>query len=121
MATIINMSGGSIYPVLLASVTNVSTSSTAISGTENWKKYDAIYYECFVHFHNPDDKAIFTHLILTNNISLGGRYFLLRTNSPNASGDEINLISVFSENVIKMNKANKVYDVTKLNIYGVNF
>ena len=119
MANIINMGAGSISPVLLASVTNVPTSSTAVSGTENWKKYDAIYFECFMHFTKATDKAIFTNLILTDVVSPGERYFPLRTIGWN--GDEAGVVCVFSENEIMMNKTNKNYDVTKVNIYGVDF
>ena len=121
MATIINMGGGSVSPVLLASVTSVPTSSMAISGTENWKKYDAIYYECFIHFTRADDKAIFTNLILTEIVSPGERYFPLRTVSISGAGDEASVVCVFSENGIMMNKVTKNYDVTKVNIYGVDF
>ena len=119
MANIINMGGGAISPVLLASVTNVPTSSTAISGTENWKKYDAIYFECFIHFSKTTDKAIFTNLIFTDIVSPEEKYLQLR--AVGFSGDEATVVCVFPENGIMMNKVNKNYDVTKVNIYGVNF
>ena len=121
MANIINMGGGSISPVLLASLTSVPTSGTAISGTETWKKYDAIYFECFVHFTRADDKAIFTNLILTDVVSPGERYFPLRTVSISGAGDEASVVCVFSENGITLNKVTKNYDVTKVNIYGADF
>lgn len=118
MATIINMGGGSISPVLLASVTDVPTSSTAISGTENWKKYDAIYFECFMHYSGASDKSIFTSLILTDCVSLGDRYQLLRVYG---TGGELNAFCSFLENVINISKNVKTYGITKLNIYGVRF
>lgn len=118
MATIIHACGGSTVN-LLASLTSVPTSSTAISGTESWKKYDAIYYEFYISrvSKNP---SIFTNLILTKVVSLENEYFPLRVTSTNSS-DYININCFFSENAIKMNKGNQKYDVTKVNIYGVKF
>lgn len=121
MATIINMCGGSISPVLLASVTSMPTSSTAISGTETWKKYDAIYFECFIHYSKTSDKSVLTNLILTNNVSAEDRYQIVRVSASDGSGSEINVHCYFSENAINIYKNAGVYDVVKLNIYGVMF
>lgn len=121
MATIINMGSGSITPVLLASLTNIPESSTAITGTENWKKYDAIYFECFLHYLSASDKSVFTNLILTINVSIGDRYAPIRLSSASGQSSEANVFCVFSENVLSIYKKTHTYDVTKLNIYGVNF
>ena len=122
MANIINMGGGSSYPVLLASVTSVPTSATAISGTETWKKYDAIYFECFMHYKNASDKSVNTNLILTKNVSSGDTYQLIRVTTSSGDGSELNIRGYFSENVLRAYKVvHGGYDVTKLNIYGVNF
>ena len=121
MATIINTGGGYSSPTLLASLTNVPTSSTAISGTNNWKNYDAIYFECFMHFKNTSDKSVFTNLILTNTVSIGDRYQPIRVGSTNGEANEVGIHCYFSENALNINKITYTYDVTKLNIYGVNF
>lgn len=123
MATIINMGmgGGSISPVLLASLTNVPTSSTPISGTENWKKYDAIYFECFMNYKNTTDKSVITNLILTKIVSIGDRYQPIRVSSSDGTANEVNIHCYFSENALSIHKSVKGYSITKLNIYGVNF
>lgn len=121
MANIINMGGGSISPVLLASLTNVPTSSTAVSGTENWKKYDAIYFECVMHYKDANSKSIFTNLILTNTVSIGDRYQPIRVSGADGSSSEVNVQCVFAENALSIRKSVSSYDITKLNIYGVNF
>lgn len=119
MATIINMSNGSIIQVL-ASLTNVPTSITAISGTDSWKKYDAIYFECLMHYTKSSDKSIFTNLILTNNVSIGDQYLPIRVTGTD-SPSYLNVYAYFSENVLSIYKYVSSYDVMKLNIYGVNF
>lgn len=121
MANIINMSAGSLPPVLLASITPVPTSSTAISGTETWKKYDAIYFECFMHYKDASAKSIFTNLILTNNVSVGDRYQPIRVGGADGSSNEANIFCYFSENILSTYKVVSGYGITKLNIYGVNF
>lgn len=120
MANIINMGGGSFSPVLLASLTTVPTSSTAISGTENWKKYDVIYFECTIHYSVASDKAIFTNAILTHNVTIGGRYQPFRIIYGNMDRS-LYVLCYFSENALKVYKETKSYDVVKLNIYGVKF
>ena len=121
MATIINTGAGSIPPVLLASLTNVPTSSTEVSGTENWKKFDAIYFECFMNYGNTSDNAILTNLILTNNISIGAIYQPLRISGSDGASKQMNIRCIFSENVISISTSIYGYHVTKLNVYGVNF
>ena len=121
MATIINMGAGSITQVLLASLTDVPTSSTAISGTESWKKYDAIYFECVMNYTSTSDTSVFTKLILTNNVLLGYRYQPIRVSGSDDKANEVNIQCYFSENVLSIRKSGKGYGVTKLNIYGVNF
>ena len=118
MANII-CAGGASTVTMLASLTNVQTSNTAISGTNNWKKYDAIYLECTMHFLDANTKAILTNLILTNNVLIGEKYFPIRTFGGNNA--ELGIRCIFSENVINISKDVHIYDVVKLNIYGVNF
>lgn len=120
MATIIQAGSGSTV-TKLASLTSVPTSDTAISGTENWKKYDAIYFECIMHYSDANNKAIFTNLILTNNVTTEENYCPIRVSDAGAGNAEINIHCRFSENVININKYTKIYDIVKLNIYGVNF
>lgn len=103
---------------LLASLTSIPTSSTAVSGTENWKSYDAIYFECFMHYSGASDKSVFTNLILTDCVSVGDRYQILRAYG---TAGELDAHCYFSENVINVYKNVRAYDVTKLNIYGVKF
>lgn len=121
MATIINMGGGSIYPVLLASLTSIPTSSTAVSGTENWKKYDAIYFDIKMHFTENNDFSSFTNLILTKNVGIGDRYGCLRQNTATGSGGEANIFCWFYNDQIKMSKKVYIYDIIRVNIYGVHF
>lgn len=120
MATIINTGSGAKV-TMLASLTSVPTSITAISGTENWKKYDAIYFECVMHYKDAKSKAIFTNLILTNNISIGDRYQPIRVSGADGSSSEANIFCYFSENVLSAYKIDGNYGITKLNIYGVDF
>lgn len=120
MATIVNAGGGSTV-TMLASLTSVQTSSTAISGTESWQKYDAIYFECFMHYFEESNKAVITNLILTNNVPIGERYNPIRVSGSGGDSSEINIFCYFSENVINIYKDVQKYDVVKLNIYGVKF
>lgn len=120
MATIIHACGGSTVN-LLASLTSVPTTATAVSGAEKWKEYDAIYFECFINDANTSDKAVFTNLILTNNVSIGDKYQPIRVSGSDGSSNQVNIYCNFSENVISINKTIEGYSVTKLNIYGVDF
>lgn len=119
MATIIQAGGGPTV-TQLASLTSVPTSNTAISGTENWKKYDAIYFECTIHYSEASNTAIFTNSILTHNVSIGSKYQPFHILYGNMDR-YIYVLCYFSENALNVYKEMKNYDVVKLNIYGVNF
>ena len=121
MATIINMSGGSISPVLLASVTSVPTSSTEIAGTENWKKYGAIYFVVKMHYNDKDNVVSFTNLILTKSVVNGVKYCVVRQSSA-SNNAEAGLSCLFYDDQIKILK-NVIpgYDIMGVDIYGVNF
>lgn len=108
---------------LLASLTSLPElpSITEIGGTEDWKKYDAIYFECLIHYTKADDKAVFTNLLLTHNVSIGDSYQPILVTYGSENGGYVSIRCYFSENVIGMGKEMNVYDVVKLNIYGVKF
>ena len=112
--------GGYNSLTLLASLTSVPTSSTAISGTENWEKYDAIYFVIKMHFSDKDDVSSFTNLILTKNVVIGDRYSVLRQPSLGNSW-EANVLCWFYDDRIEMLKKVNNYDVLSVNIYGVDF
>lgn len=120
MATIVSAGGGAVV-TRLASLTNIPKTSTAVSGTENWKKYDAIYFECFMHYSGANETAVFTNLILTTCVSLGDRYQPIRVSTSSGNGAELDIYCNFSENKINMSKDSKAFDLSKLEIYGVNF
>lgn len=121
MANIINMSNGSITQVLLASLTNIPTSSTAVSGTTNWKKFDAIYFVTKMHYKEVNDVASFTNLVFTKNVVIGDTYSVSRVSTSNGQAWETNLNCWFFNDQIKVSKKVYVYDITRVDIYGVNF
>lgn len=124
MATLTSVGGGSgdtFKATLLASLTSIPTSNTAISGTENWQKYDAIYFDCLMHYSAVSNVSVFTNLILTNTVSIGVNYEPIRVIGSGGGNNEVNIDCYFSENEINLHKEFSTYDITKLNIYGVNF
>lgn len=121
MPTIVHGSGGGITSTLLASLTSVPSSSTAVSGTENWKNYDAIYIECFMHYETNSDISVFTNIYIADSVSLGTRYQIFRSSSAISSGNNANAFVYFTDTAISVYKTISVYEVTKINIYGINF
>lgn len=121
MANIINMSNGSITQVLLASLTSIPTSSTAVSGTTNWKKFDAIYFVTKMHYKEAKDVSTFTNLIFTKNVVIGDSYNAFRASTSNGEAWEANLNCWFFNDQIKISKKVYYYDILSVSIYGVNF
>lgn len=114
MATIIN-AGGGYNSTLLASLTNIPTTATAVSGTENWKKYDAIYFEILL---SSGTNYYFTSVIFTSMITKGIEY--LPTDTP----AESNLSVTYRDTGMTIkawNSAGTDYYITSVKIYGINF
>ena len=121
MANIISMGTGSVSPVLLATLTNIPTSSTAVSGTTNWRKFDAIYFVTKIHYKEVTSVTIFTNLIFTKNVVIGDSYTACRVDTSNGEAWEANLNCWFFNDQIKISKKVYQYDIIRVDIYGVNF
>lgn len=121
MATVINAGMGGMICTLLASMDTVSSGSTLVSGTSEWKSYDAIFYTykgidrqsqtyTYTAFHIVNAVKDITDPILLNH------YF--RT-SPSTEG--IPSVKYSDSGISVINTTNAYYDMSNLKIYGINF
>ena len=121
MATVINAGMGGMICKLLSSMDTVSSGTTLVSGTSEWKSYDAIFYT-YKGIDTQNQTYTYTafHIVnavkdITDNILLD-HYF--RT-SPSTEG--IPAVKYTVSGISVINTTNAYYDMSNLKIYGINF
>ena len=119
MATIVN-TGGGITVTKLASLTSIPKTETAVSGTENWIKYNAFYF--VMRFNLASTTSVFTSVVFSHEAVTAYKYNLCRQMGQN-NDQQAHVIALFADSSsIKMWKsAIGDYDVTRIDIYGINF
>ena len=121
MATVINAGVGGMICTLIASMDTVPSGATLVSGTSEWKKYDAIFYiykgidkqsktYTYTAFHIVNAVKDITDTIILNH------YF--RT-SPSTEG--IPAVKYSDSGISVINTTGAYYDMSNLKIYGINF
>lgn len=110
MSTIVHTGGGAKV-TMLASLTSIPTSSTAVSGAEKWKEYDAILYITQFSVNGTYIEGInFTKDITAGESHVGVSY-----------GSQCDVTVTYGGNSLSVKKMENGVTLSTLKIYGINF